>query len=172
MTLIAHVFPKLRNPKNVVKQISPNSTFSGPLEKQHIKGDQALLKSQPHHPHHVYQSLWRQLTWKKSLLVICEVLRMFVNILTADDKCFLLNQDNLSQSMQMQFPRNKKTFSQFLAAFFKCSLKFEQSFKKITLIANVFPKLRTLKNLLQSISKNSPSGGTIGKQHVRGPKHC
>ena len=72
----------------------------------------------------------------------------------------------------MQFPRNKKTFSQFLAAFFKCSLKFEQSFKKITLIANVFPKLRTLKNLLQSISKKSPSGGTIGKQHVRGPKHC
>ena len=38
MTLI--VIPKLRTPKNVVKQISKKSPFRGPFEKQHAKGDQ------------------------------------------------------------------------------------------------------------------------------------
>ena len=60
---------------------------------------------------------------------------MFVNILTADDKCSLLNPDNLRQPIQMEFPWNRKTFSEFLSAFLKARLVFEH-----------FPK----KNLLQS----------------------
>ena len=46
MTLIADIFPKLRTAKNVFKQISNNSPFRGPLDKQHAKGDQTLLKSE------------------------------------------------------------------------------------------------------------------------------
>ena len=74
---------------------------------------------------------------------------MFVNILVADDNCSLLNRDNLRQPIQMQFPRNKKKIPQFLAAFFKYRLNFEQFFKKITIIAYVFPKLQTLKNVIK-----------------------
>ena len=44
MTIIADVFPKLRTPKNVVKQISKKSPFRQPFEKQHVKGDQTILK--------------------------------------------------------------------------------------------------------------------------------
>ena len=40
MTLIADVIPKLRTPKNVVKQVSKKSPFRGPFETQHAKGDQ------------------------------------------------------------------------------------------------------------------------------------
>ena len=36
---------------------------------------------------------------------------MFVNILTADDKCFLLNRDNLRKSIQMQLSEKEKKFS-------------------------------------------------------------
>ena len=36
---------------------------------------------------------------------------MFVNILTADDKCFLLNRDNLRKSIQMQLSEEEKKFS-------------------------------------------------------------
>ena len=67
-----------------------------PFNKQHGKRDQTLLKSEPHHLYQIFCSLWRQLSWRKSLLVICEVLRMFVNILTADDEYSLLNTDNLN----------------------------------------------------------------------------
>ena len=37
MTLLA-VFPKLRTPKYVVKQMSENSCFRRPFEEQHGKG--------------------------------------------------------------------------------------------------------------------------------------
>ena len=45
----------------------------------------------------------------------------------------------------MQLPQKQKTFSQFVAAFLKARLNFEHLQKKMTLIADVFPKLRTPK---------------------------
>ena len=36
---------------------------------------------------------------------------MFVNILTADDKCFLVNMYNLRQPIQMQLSQKKQVFS-------------------------------------------------------------
>ena len=90
---MADVFPKLRIPKKVVKSISKESLFRGPFEKQHGKRVQTLLKSERKHFYHIYWSLWRQLTYKMSLLVIAKILRMFVTTLTADDKYSLLNND-------------------------------------------------------------------------------
>ena len=46
-----------------------------------------------------------------SLLVICEILGLFVNILTADDKCSLDYRDNLRQTIQMQLRKKRKIFS-------------------------------------------------------------
>ena len=50
---------------------------------------------------------------KKSLLVTCKILGLFVNIMTADDKCSLLYRDKLMQPIQIQL-----TFSQFFFFFF------------------------------------------------------
>ena len=44
MTLIADVFPKLRTPKYVVKQMSKKSRFRGHFDRQDGKGDQTMLK--------------------------------------------------------------------------------------------------------------------------------
>ena len=38
MTLIAHLFPKLRTPKNVVRYKSKKSPFKGPFDRQHGNG--------------------------------------------------------------------------------------------------------------------------------------
>ena len=54
MTLIAQMFPKFATPKYVVKQISEKSTFRGPFDMQHGKGDQTLLKSEPHHLYYIH----------------------------------------------------------------------------------------------------------------------
>ena len=63
--------------------------------------------------------------WKKSLLVIHKIHRLFVNILTADDKHYLINRDILAQRIQMQLSQKQKTFSEFFFAFLKSILNFK-----------------------------------------------
>ena len=55
----------------------------------------------------------------------------------------------------MHLSQIQKIFSQFFSAFFKSALNSEHSQKKMTLIAYVFPKLPTTKNLLTQMSKSS-----------------
>ena len=130
MTVIAEVFPKLRTRKNLVRSMSKKSRFKGSFGKQHGKRAQTLLKFAWQHLYHIYWSLWRQLTCKKSLLVICKISRLFPNTLSGDGKYSLFNRDNLKQPIQMQLSRKQKTFSNFVAAFLKSSLNFEHFFKK------------------------------------------
>ena len=130
MTLTPEVFPKWRTPKNMVTSMSKKSRFKGSFGKQHGKRAQTLLKFAWQHLYHIYWSLWRQLTCKKSLLVICKISRLFPNTLSAYGKYSLLNTDNLTQSIQMQVSRKEKHFSDFFPAFLKSSLNFEHFFKK------------------------------------------
>ena len=62
--------------------------------------DQALFKSASLHFYHIYWSLLSKLSRKKSLLVICQILWLFVNILAADDKYAILNRDRLTIPIQ------------------------------------------------------------------------
>ena len=64
--------------------------------------------------------------WKKSLLVIHKILRLFVNRFTANDKKYLLNRENLAQRIQMQISQKQKTFSEIFFAFLKSILNFKQ----------------------------------------------
>ena len=50
--------------------------------------------------------------------------------MSADDKFSLLNTDNLREPIQMQLSKKQKTFSEFLSAFLKARLNFEQFQKK------------------------------------------
>ena len=64
------------------------------------------------------------------MLVLCKILRLFVNRLTDDDKYSLLHRDNLTQPIQILLSQKQKTFSQFFSAFLKSTLNFEHSRKK------------------------------------------
>ena len=91
-----------------------------------------------------------QFSWKKSLLVICKILRVFVNTLTADDKYSVLNRDNLLQDVQMQLSQKRKTFSPRFFLHFRNLDSISNIFeKKMTLIADVFLNLRTAKNVVR-----------------------
>ena len=124
MTLIAEVFPKLRTQENLVTSMPKKSRFKGSFKKQHGKCAQTLLKCQGQLLYHIYRSLLRQLSYKKSVLVICKIPRLFINTLSADGKNSLLNRDNLTQPIQMQLSGKQKTFSEFFAAFLKSRLNF------------------------------------------------
>ena len=60
-----------------------------------------------------------------SLLVLCKILRLFVNTLTADDKYSLLNRDNLKQPIPIILLERRKTFSLFFSIFLKSTLNFK-----------------------------------------------
>ena len=57
--------------------------------------------------------------------MICKILGLFVNILTADRNSFLLNKDHFRQQIQMQLSQKQSLFSQFVSTFFKSRLNFE-----------------------------------------------
>ena len=62
---------------------------------------------------------------KKSALVWCEILRLFVKTLTADDKHSGSNMQNLPKQFQTQLSNKQKTFSGFFIAFLKCAWNLE-----------------------------------------------
>ena len=61
------------------------------------------------------------MTCKKSSLVWCQVLRLFVKTLTADDKYSGRNMQHLLQQFQTPLSPKQKTFSEFFIAFLKCA---------------------------------------------------
>ena len=107
--------------------MSKKSPFRGHFGEQHGERQQALLKSTPHHLLHSYWSLWRRLGQKKSLLMTCKVLKLFVNTLTAHDKYYLRNRNNLMEPVKKQLSQTQETFSNFFFffSFFKFTLNFE-----------------------------------------------
>ena len=68
--------------------------------------------------------------WKKSLLVICKILILFVNTLTVDDKHDIFNRENLTQPIQMKLFQKQKTFSRFFFTVSKSMLIFKHFPKK------------------------------------------
>ena len=67
---------------------------------------------------------------KKSLLVIHQILRLFVNTMTLDEKHYLLTGDNLTQTIQIQLSEKQKTFFEFFFTFLKSILHFKHLPKK------------------------------------------
>ena len=64
------------------------------------------------------------------MLVLCKILRLFLSILTDDDKYCLLYRENLTQAIQILLSQKQKTFSQFFSSILKSTLNFEHSRKK------------------------------------------
>ena len=130
MTFIARVFPKLRTRNNLLRSMPKKSCFKGSFEKQLGKCAETLLKCQGQLLYHIYWSLFRQLSYKRSLLVICKISRLFINTLSADGKYSIFNRDNLTQPILMELSRKKNTFSGAFSPFLKSSWNFGHFLKK------------------------------------------
>ena len=83
------------------------------------------------------------------MLVLCKISGLFLKTLTDDDKYWVLYRDNLTQPIQILLSQKQKTFSQFFSAFLKSTLNFADFQKKMTLIADVFPKLPSQKKVIR-----------------------
>ena len=87
--------------------------------------------------------------FQKSLLDTWKFFSRFPNTLTTGDNYSLVSRDNWMQTIQMHLSQKEKIFSQFFSAFFESALNSEHFQKRMALIAYVFPKLRTTKNVLR-----------------------
>ena len=168
MTLIAYWFLRLRPAKNVVRYMSKKSCFRSPFQKEHDKRVSTLFIFERQHLYHIYWSTRRQFSWKKSLLVIWKSLRLFVNTMSAVEKCSLPNRDNLMRPIHMQLSQKIKTFSPFFREFAKSRLNFGHFPKKMTLIAYLFLRLRPAKSVVRYMCKGPTSDYYSERNRVNG----
>ena len=110
--------------------MSKKSCFGTPFANERVNGSQTLLNSARHHYYPLFSSIRGKLSWKKSPSVWYEILRLFVNALTVDDKYSDSNMQNLRQQFQTPLSQKQKTFSRFLIAFLKCAWNLEHFQKK------------------------------------------
>ena len=70
------------------------------------------------------------MSWTKSSIVGFEILTLFVNTMTTDDKYSRQNMLNFTLQLEAPLPQKQKTFSGLFLAFLKCALNLEQFEKK------------------------------------------
>ena len=130
MSILAELFPKLLMLKHVATQTSKRSCFRTQFANERVNGFQTLLKSWRHHYYPLLSSIRGKLSCKKSPSVWYEILRLFVDALTADDKYSGTNMKNLRQQFQTPLSQKQKTSSWFFMDFLKCALNLEHFQKK------------------------------------------
>ena len=86
---------------------------------------------------------------EKSLLDTWKFFRSFLKTLTANDKYSLISKDKWLQTIQIHLSQKQNIFSEFFSAFLEYALNFEDFQRKMTLIAYVFKKLATTKDVLR-----------------------
>ena len=69
------------------------------------------------------------------------------------------------RTSEMHLSQKQKVFSELLAAFFEFALNFGHFQKKMSLIADVFPKLPTTKDVLREMPKYSRLRGPLDMRH-------
>ena len=142
------------------------------MEKQHGQPSQKHLKFYPWHVYHIYWSLWNELSSKKSLLVIFKILRLFVSTLTAYDKSSVLNREYLMHPIHMQISQKERFSQNFFLHFRNLDCIFNIFKRKLTFIANVFPKWGNSEIWLDKYPKSTTSEHRCRSNMVNGVKHC
>ena len=86
MSILGELFPRLLILKNVGTKTSKRSCFRTPFGNEPVNGFQTLLKAARHPYYPPFLWIRDKLSWKKSALVWTEMLSLFANTLTADEK--------------------------------------------------------------------------------------
>ena len=130
VSLLVSVFPKLLTQKEEVTWMSKTTRSRTPFRNQGVHEFQTLSKPARNHHYPIVPWIWDKLSWKKCGLVKFEILRLFVNTLTTDDKYSSRNIQNLTQQLQMAISQKQKTFYRIFITFFKSRTNSDNFVKK------------------------------------------
>ena len=168
--VIANIFPKLQTVKDLVWAVSKKSRFRTSFDSQLAKVSQTLVKSAWEHFDHLFWWAWRGMSWKTSPLLKFLMIGVFVNTLTPDYKFWIVP---ICRSLfKCSCVKNEKLFLNFLFHLWNLH-QILNIFKKYNiLIANVFPKLQTVKDLVRPLSKKNitVSEHPLTVNMLKGPK--
>ena len=103
--------------------------------------------------------------WNISPVLLDEILGIFLNTLSVDGKYPIEDWENLPFPIQMILSEKRKTFSGFLVPYVESTSNFKHFEKKMMIIANLFPKLQTLKNFARPLIKKRRFGTRFRTQH-------
>ena len=110
--------------------MSKRSCFRTPFANERVNGFQTLVKSARHNYYPLLSSIRGKLSYKRSRSVWCEILRLFVNGLTANDKYSGSDMQNFHQQFQTPLSQKQKIFSPFFLAFLNSAWNLEHFQKK------------------------------------------
>ena len=167
MIVIATLFRKLETVKDFVRTLFKKHRFRNSFDNQHVKESQSYVKYAWEHFDHIFSSLWETLIWKISPLVICWILGVFRNTLTANDKYPVRDCQNLSSPIQLQLSLNPKAFFILLFHFWNLNQILNILKKKMIVIATLFRKLQTVKDLVRPLFKKHHFRNSFDNQHVK-----
>ena len=102
-----------------------------------------------------------------SPLVLAETLGVFVNTFTADEKYPVQECENLQLPIQLQLSQNEKLCLNFLFHFWNVHQTLNVLKKNMIVIANVFPKLQSVKIVDRKLYKEYRFRTGFGCQHVK-----
>ena len=107
----------------------------------------------------------RQLSCKKSLVVIFKILRVFVCTLSVVEKYSFTKRDNLTDPIQMQLSRKQKSSCHIFSTFLKSSLNLDHCEKKDDPHNLFIPEVAASENVVRSICKKSRFRLPFQKEH-------
>ena len=105
--------------------------------------------------------------WKISRFVKIEILVVFVNTLTADERYPVRGYENLQFLFKCNYLKNKNHFVKFYFHYSNLHQIWNILKKKMIVIANVFPLLQIVKNLVKPLFKRRPFGTSFESQHIK-----
>ena len=130
MIVIANLFLKLQTVKELVRPRSKKGRFRRTFDSQHVKGSKECMKSAWKNFYHIFSSLCEKLIWKIYPLVICEILGMSGETLTAKQKYPVWDFENLTSPIQMKLSEERKHFGQLFVQFLESTSNFKHFEKK------------------------------------------
>ena len=100
--VVANVFLELAPVQGLVMPLTIQRCLKTSFDSQHVKPFQTLVKSSWDHLYHIFSTLWGEMIWKISPLLMFEIIGLFVNTWTADYKYPVTDCENLPFPMQIE----------------------------------------------------------------------
>ena len=101
-------------------------------------------------------------------LAICEILRVFNNTLTADEKYPLRNCENLPLPIRMQLSKKRKPFSYFFDTYWNLHQFLDILKKKMIVASNLLLEFKSGTDVVRQISKKPRFRTSFNSQDVKG----
>ena len=149
--------------------MSKKSRLRAPINIQDVKGSKTLVKSAWQHFYHNSQSLWVKLNSGLKMTPLAYV-QSYVRLLThwASMTRILFRIVRVCHSQFKCTYLKNENFSKFLFHFSNFHQILNILKKKMIVITNVFPKLKTVKDVLRQISEKHCFRTPFDSQHVKG----